>query len=228
MELSLDDISKYLGVTLNTIQRWVRQGKLPIQRKGANYTFRKQDLQKWASKNNLVLSFNKQASAEVQDILLPSLSDTVKNGGIYYNVSGNNVESVLRAALNEMHNLPSDLKDDDLKDELFCKLMERENVVSTGVGNGIAIPHPRVQSDKLEKSMMFICFLETPIEYNAIDNKPVSVLFILLCQSLEIHLHVLSTLSFCLRNSAFATFIKTAPDHGSIFERIESFQNEMV
>ena len=154
---------------------------------------------------------------------MPSLSDAIKNGGIYYSVAGDNVESTLRAALNEMHNIPF-----DLKDELFDKLMERENVLSTGVGNGIAIPHPRMQSDKLENSMLSICFLENPIEYNALDNKPVSVLFILLCQSLEIHLHILSTLSFCLRNREFATFIKTAPDHGSIFERVESFQNEMA
>ncbi|MCK5313396.1 MAG: PTS sugar transporter subunit IIA [Desulfobacteraceae bacterium] len=222
MELSLDDISKYLGVALNTVQRWVRQGKMPIQRKGANYTFRKQDLQKWASNNNLILSFDKEAITEVQDTLLPSLSDALKNGGIYYNVSGDNVETALKAALNAIDNIPL-----DLKNELFGKLMERENVLSTGVGNGIAIPHPRAQSDKLESSMLSICFLENPIEYNALDNKPVSVLFILLCQSLEIHLHVLSTLSFCLRNNAFVSFLKTAPDHGLIFEKIEAFQNEM-
>ena len=223
MELSLDDIANHLGVTLNTVQRWVRQGKLPVQRKGVNYTFRKQDLKKWASQNNLVLSFNENTRAEEQEGVLPSLSDTIKNGGVYYNVAGNNVESTLKAALNKMQNIPS-----DLKDELFGKLMEREEVVSTGVGNGLAIPHPRVQSDKLEKSMVSICFLDNPIEYNALDNKPVSVLFILLCQSLEIHLHVLSTLSFCLRNSDFTAFIKTAPDHGAILERIETFQNEMV
>ena len=222
MELSLDDISKYLGVALNTVQRWVRQGKMPIQRKGANYTFRKQDLQKWASNNNLVLSFNKEATPEVQETPLPSLSDAIKNGGIYYNVSGDNVDSALRAALNGIHNIPL-----DLKDELIAKLMERENILSTGVGNGIAIPHPRVQSDQLENSMLSICFLENPIEYNAIDNKPVSVLFILLCQSLEIHLHILSTISFCLRNNEFVAFLKTAPDHEAIFERIETFQNEM-
>ena len=218
----MDDISKYLGVALNTVQRWVRQGKMPIQRKGTNYTFRKQDLQKWASNNNLVLSFDKEVTPEVQETLLPSLSDTIKNGGIYYNVKGDNVESALRAALNEMRNIPL-----DLKDELTAKLMERENILSTGVGNGIAIPHPREQFDKLDNSMLSICFLENPIEYNALDNKPVSVLFILLCKSLEIHLHVLSTISFCLRNNAFVAFLKTAPDHEAIFERIEAFQNEM-
>lgn len=115
----------------------------------------------------------------------------------------------------------------DLKEELYVKLMERENILSTGVGNGIAIPHPRAQSDRLENSMLSICFLENPIEYNAMDNKPVSVLFILLCQSLEIHLHILSTLSFCLRDNAFAAFIKTAPDQEAIFKRIETFQDEM-
>jgi nitrogen PTS system EIIA component len=223
MELSLSDISKHLGVALDTAQRWARQGKLPIQRKGRNYTFRTKDLQKWASKNNLVLSFDKNTKAEEQDNLLPCLSDTIKSGGIYYNVPGDNIESVLKASLAAIDKIPS-----EMKDELFGKLMERENVVSTGVGNGIAIPHPRVQPEKLEHSMMSVCFLENPIEYNAMDNKPVSVLFILLCQSLEIHLHVLSTLSFCLRNNEFTEFIKTAPDDDLIFEKIETFQKAMI
>jgi len=154
---------------------------------------------------------------------LPTLSDVIENGGIYYNISGDSVEFVLKSSLNEVQGISS-----DLKDELFVKLVERENILSTGVGNGIAIPHPRIQFDKLEKSMLSICFLENPVDYNAVDNKPVSVLFILLCQSLEIHLHILSTLSFCLRNNEFSAFIKTAPGHGAIFERIAVLQDEMA
>jgi PTS system nitrogen regulatory IIA component len=223
MELSLEDIARHLGVALNTVQRWVRQGKLPVQRKGLNYTFKKQNLKKWAAKHNLVLSFNDKKEKDIKDLVLPDLSAVIKNGGIYYNIQGDSVDSVLKSALDAIQNIPF-----DLKEELAKRLIERENVLSTGIGNGIAIPHPREQFDKLENSMLAICFLENEIEYNALDKRPVSVLFILLCKSLEIHLHVLSTLSFCLRDSGFVSFIKSAPDYDKLIERIEKFQNDMV
>lgn len=221
MELSLTDISNYLGVTANTIQRWVRQGKLPVKRKGANYIFAQKEIEKWSKKHNISLYPNKTGS-EKEAVLLPTLSQTIENGGIYYDIEADSIQTALGFSLDNMENIPS-----RLKNELFNKLFERENVSSTGLGNGIAIPHPREQQEQLDQSMTAVCFLKNPIEYNALDKKPVSVLFILLCKSLEIHLHILSTLSFCLRDAEFSTFIKSAPDPDSILERIKNFQNAM-
>lgn len=223
MQLSLPDISKYIGVAENTILRWVRQGKIPVKQKGNLFIFQRSALEKWASRHNITLASDKKQADEAPKATLPTLSEAIENGGIYYNITGNTVEDVLSSALENIQSIPS-----ELKSELFEKLIEREKVLSTGVGNGIAIPHPRMQPDKLSQSMLAICFLEKPIDYKAMDHKPVSVLFILLCPSLEIHLHILSTLSFCLRNIEFSNFIKSVPDQQTILEQVEIFQKQMA
>ncbi len=217
MELSVFELSKHLGVATNTIERWVRQGNLPVSKKGRNFRFRSSDLEKWAIKHNIKLSLlNKEKpKKEVQPVL--SLSEAVQSGGVYYDIPGNDVESVLEAAIAEIVKIPEDFKID-----LLERLIERENALSTGIGNGFAIPHPREQLSYLENPIVCICFLKHPVDYNALDNKPVSTLFFILCPELKMHLHLLSSLSFCLKDNEFTAFLESKPDLDQLIEKIDA------
>jgi mannitol/fructose-specific phosphotransferase system IIA component (Ntr-type) len=73
---------------------------------------------------------------------------------------------------------------------------------STGVGDGIALPHVRNPAVlELATPMVCLCFLEAPVEFNALDGKPVNTLFVPLSPDVRIHLHLLSRISFALRHS---------------------------
>lgn len=61
---------------------------------------------------------------------------------------------------------------------IFETLIERERLGSTGMGQGIAIPHGRIAN--LERITGFFARLETPIAYDAVDNQPVDLVFMLL------------------------------------------------
>lgn len=63
-------------------------------------------------------------------------------------------------------------------DEIFRALMEREQLGSTGVGSGIAIPHCRVES--CEEIIGSLITLATPVDFDAIDDKHVDILFVLI------------------------------------------------
>ncbi len=218
MELSVFDLSKYLGVVPDTIERWVRQGKLPVSKDGGNYRFRTSELQKWASKHNICLNIlDKKALKNNQAVI--SLSCAVENGGVYFDIRGNDVAGVLKACLEKISKLPEDFKAD-----LFDRLIEREQALSTGIGNGIAIPHPRVQLGYLNEPLVAVCFLENPVDYNALDQQPVNVLFFILCPDLKLHLQLLSSLSFCLRDKSFTRFLKSRPDPTILVEKIEVLQ----
>ena len=219
MELSVFDLSKYLGVVPDTIERWVRQGKLPVSQKGAKYKFQQVELEKWAVKHNISMnSLDKKISEKEKESVIP-LSVAVQNGGVYVDVPGNNVNSVLTAAIEKFTNIP-----EDTRAQLLERLIERESALSTGIGKGIAIPHPREQLTDIPCPMVCICFLEHPVDYKAIDNQPESVLFFLLCPSLKLHLHLLSALSFCLRDGQFTSFLKSKPDPIQLIEKIETLQ----
>jgi len=62
---------------------------------------------------------------------------------------------------------------------VFEAILTREKMGSTGIGNGIAIPHGKVEEDTLRAVGVFVQ-LETPIAFDAIDNQPVDLLFALL------------------------------------------------
>ncbi|MBU1342419.1 MAG: PTS sugar transporter subunit IIA [Proteobacteria bacterium] len=219
MELSVFDLSKHLGVVPDTIERWVRQGKLPVSKKGSKYWFRINELEKWALKHNISLNLSDKGTSEKQNDFDIPLSVAIQNGGIYIDIQGNDVTSVLKSSIGKISDIP-----DDFKTDLLDRLIEREQALSTGIGNGIAIPHPREQLTYLARPIVCVCFLANPVDYKALDRQPVSILFFLLCPSLKLHLHLLSALSFCLRDSQFTSFLKSRPNPDQLIEKIEALQ----
>lgn len=221
MELSVLDLSKYLEVSPDTVERWLRQGKLPVSRRGANVSFEIKELENWASKRNINLKLTDKTRVKKQPSSDVSLSDAIHKGGVYSDINANSVETVLQACLDKNANIP-----EEFKPELFEQLLEREQALSTGIGNGVAIPHPRQQQSYLDCPMVSVFYLSEPVDYNALDNKPVSVLFIILCPVLKMHLQLLSSLSFCLREPTFLDFLKTQPGIDDLIDQIQLVQEK--
>ena len=68
--------------------------------------------------------------------------------------------------------------------KIFETLMERERLGTTGVGQGIAIPHGRLGD--IDEIAGVFARLETPIDYDAVDNQPVDLVFMLLAEPINI------------------------------------------
>ena len=78
---------------------------------------------------------------------------------------------------------------------VFQSLIERERLGSTGVGNGVALPHGRVKG--LQKAIGAFAILSEPMDYESIDNQPVNLVFALLVpeEATEEHLQLLAQLA---------------------------------
>ena len=91
-------------------------------------------------------------------------------------------------------------------------ILARESLGSTGFGGGIAIPHVRNPIVlHIPRPMITLCFLETPIEFGAIDGMPVHTLFTLVSPTVRAHLHLLSRLTYGLRLPDFSRRSVTRP-----------------
>lgn len=93
---------------------------------------------------------------------------------------------------------------------IFEALIERERLGSTGVGHGIAIPHARLpEMTRLEG---FFARLETPIDFDAVDDEPVDLVFLLLVpeESGADHLKALARISRLLRNEGVTRDLRQA------------------
>ncbi len=216
MELSVFDLSKHLGVTTSTIERWLRQGKLPVSLRGANIKFQVKELEMWASKHNLELKITQDPAPEIAQKPEISLSSAILNGGIYIDIPGHDTESALKESISKISAVP-----EEHKQGLLARLLEREAALSTGIGGGIAIPHPREQVAFLDNPVVSVCFLKNDVDYKALDHQPVSALFILLCPELKMHLKLLSSLSFCLKNQNFIQFLKDQPGEDNLVSKID-------
>jgi nitrogen PTS system EIIA component len=223
MKLPIDRLSQGLGLSSKKVERWISQGKIPVRQDGTSCSFNQAALERWARNNYLSFSLPDADKKNEPVLQLENLLPAMKRGGVYYNIEGQSIEEVLQNAVEELLGLS-----DDSKQILTQRLIEREELTSTGIGKGVAIPHPRGPiSGMEEKPLLCTCFLKTAIDYKSVDDRPVSVLFILLSPSTKGHLHLLSRLAFCVRDDAFVSFLETMPEADLLFKEISKFETQL-
>ena len=101
--------------------------------------------------------------------------------------------------------------------EIFDTLMQRERLGSTGVGRGIAIPHGRMAG--LPRIVSVFARLDEPIDFEALDNEPVDLIFLLLApeQAGADHLKALARISRLLREPSTIERLRSSRDRAAIY-----------
>ncbi len=102
--------------------------------------------------------------------------------------------------------------------ELFECMLSREKMGSTGIGNGIAIPHARMNSNDRAVAVLLQC--EQPIEFDAIDNRPVDLLFALLVpeEQCKEHLKTLSCMAEKLNDKQTLKQLRNAQSDQELYD----------
>jgi nitrogen PTS system EIIA component len=222
MDLNVRDSARLLKVSEKTIYRWVQQGKLPAYRVNEQYRFNRAELLEWATSQRLNVSpeiFVEPAGSDGAS----GLGEAIRAGGIHYRVSGADKSQVLRSVVDLMP-LP------DLVDRQFLLqvLLARESLGSTAVGNGIALPHVRNPVVMhVQRPIVTLCFLERPIDFDALDGSPVHTLFTLLSPTVRAHLHTLGRISFSLQQPAFSEVIRRQGSRDEIIEACEAIDRSI-
>jgi len=106
--------------------------------------------------------------------------------------------------------------------EVFETILQREKLGSTGVGNGIAIPHGKLQA--LDHIVGVFARLTRPVDFDALDDQPVDLVFLLLAPegSGADHLKALSKVARLLRDRDTVANIRDAHDAGSLYALMTS------
>jgi PTS system nitrogen regulatory IIA component len=105
-------------------------------------------------------------------------------------------------------------------DGIKAALMAREHLGSTGVGRGVAIPHARI--DGLKQPFGMFARIEPAIDFGAIDDQPVDLVFLLLTplHGSVSHLSALAAISRRLRDPATAAAVRAAANGGEIYDNL--------
>lgn len=146
------------------------------------------------------------------------IGDLFIRGGVFSDIEAETPIAVYEQVCPKMH-LPASVT----CESFLTGLCEREKIMSTAVGRGIAIPHCRGTILKNDNEQQIaVCYLKHPIDMNAPDGRKVAVMFVLLTSNSQTHLQVLSRLAELFKNDGFVAMLNR---HASAEELAEAARN---
>jgi PTS system nitrogen regulatory IIA component len=134
--------------------------------------------------------------------------------------------STKKQALLELADKASELSEIPAR-EIFDSLLQRERLGSTGIGDGVAIPHGKL--NRLDAIFGVFARLDHPIDFDALDGAPVDLIFMLITpeSSGADHLKALACAARMLRHPATVAAIRATRDAGALYALItRESQNE--
>ncbi|HOS30713.1 MAG TPA: PTS sugar transporter subunit IIA, partial [Treponemataceae bacterium] len=181
--LTIEEVAKYLRVSERTVYDWAQKGEVPSGKIGTVWRFKKSEIEKWV--NDRLSSGSRPSPSgtqiQVKNILSP---DRI----IFLN------HSTKHDALVELANNLSTAPQVKNAQELSVEILKREELMSTAIGRGIAIPHVRLSS-VTDLVMSVGISKHDIIDFQTIDDTPVKLLF-MIAASYNQHAYYLQTLSF--------------------------------
>jgi PTS system nitrogen regulatory IIA component len=193
-----------LKVPEKTIVRWIKDNFMPVNRVGEQYRFDRTQLLEWATARDIAIGEDFFRTTSAPEASQDSIAAALRAGGIFHDLRAPDKVSALRVVVEAMH-LPAGVD----RGFLLTVLLAREDMSSTGVGDGVAIPHVRNPIIlKVNQPFIALGLLERPIDFGALDGQPVFALFTMICPTPREHLHMLSRLAFALRDDEFKAAIE--------------------
>lgn len=196
MILTLKELANYLRVNERTIQRMLKTGQIQGVKIGGQWRFN-------GSQIDRIFFPDKQSNPDpvplselIHSHLAIPLSRMLREDRIILDIRADSVATAVDALTEPFARKTLLLDTQDLRH----RLLQREELLSTGIGNGIAIPHPRDPIPTLREPSVIVIGRSVPgVPYNALDGKPVHLFFLLCCQNIELHLHMMGRLAQLLR-----------------------------
>lgn len=120
--------------------------------------------------------------------------------------------------LNKMIDVFDDQVSKDQLEEIRASVFEREDIMSTGVGKNLAIPHGKAKS--IDKNYASFALLKKPLDYNSIDNEPVTMVFLLAGpqKNNSAHIKLLSRISRLMNSTTFRETLSKCNTSKEIYE----------
>jgi len=231
--LSVDAVAEYLHLTPADVERRVKDQAIPCERRGDRVVFRKSDIDAWASRRILGLPGPRLAAYHEKSTRgtrrwLPEgtlLPEALRRGGVSSAMAAKTKASVLRdlVALAEKTGQVCDAR------ELLASLEAREELGSTALPGGFALPHPRFQQPYLfEASFVVVGRTIQEIHFGAPDGRPTDLFFLICGQDDRLHLHTLARFCLMARNTDVLNQLRQAPDPESMRDCLIAAEQQVL
>ncbi len=199
--MTIEEVADYLRVSERTVYEWAQKGSIPAGKLGTAWRFRRQDIERWVGERLNTNAYRRPAAATpISEILTPERVILLELAQ----------KSEVLDALVERLATASQIKD---QEELRREIFRREELMSTGIGFGVAVPHVRLTS--VEDLTLAVGIAQKDVlDYASLDEQPVRIVCMLAARFDQHaqYLKALGAISGLLRDKAVRTQLINAPD----------------
>ncbi|QBG48475.1 helix-turn-helix domain-containing protein [Verrucomicrobia bacterium S94] len=178
--MTIEEVAEYLRVSERTVYDWAQKGDLPGGKLGTTWRFKRSDVENWVNSR-----ISQQMPAKKKGM---TSSATLTAERILILEEGDK-DTVLRNLVDLLAETPFVHN----REELLKGIFAREELMSTGIGFGVGVPHVRI--DSVSDLVMAVAVCKKPISgYSSLDNQPVQIVCMLAARS-DQHAKYIRTLS---------------------------------
>jgi excisionase family DNA binding protein len=196
--MNLRDVARHLQLNEKTVSQMAQEGRLPAQKVARGWRFSRTAVDEWQSRRpNIVQQLPTEATGLPEPLTIAGSMDV---GRMNLKLRGTDKDAVLH----ELVSLVIEPTQKRQADFFFQALKAREDLCSTCVNEGVAIPHARNALIGLVDKPLLAYGRHTPgIDFGAMDGKPVQHFFLLCAPSVREHLKLLARLTRVLHGVGF-------------------------
>ena len=223
MDLKLKDVASLLNISEGTLRRWANEGVVPAYRLNRQYRFNRTEIEDWLLRKKLGRGAKKERGELGLGELQFSLFRAMHHGVVLKHAVAQTKGELIHCCMREMASR-FDL-DADVLTDLF---MDREHMMSTGLGYGIAVPHTRDFLLHTHFDVVSVVYPQEPLDYGSLDGEPVHTCFFLFASDDRRHLNLLSKIAHLSHTPAARHFLQQQPSKEDLLEYIKRWEGQLV
>ena len=221
MDLSIEEVSLLLQVSEDVIKKWLDDGKIPGYKLQNEIRFNREEIEDWVVRSHNEVQID--TSEFNQGTQQFNLYRAIHKGHVIIDVEGSTKQALIQNTVTAI------AKDLDVNPQgLTDMLIERENLMSTALNEGVALPHTRDFLLSKAYDMVTLVFPKEPIEYGALDGKPVHSLFFLFACEGKRHLNLLAKIAFFCNQKQHIELLKQKPNKKELLHAIHTWEAELM
>jgi len=222
--LTLPEVAQFLKVAEKTVLRMVHRGEIPCMKIASQWRFMRSVLDDWLLSKMQVVPRNDLSKIIETDSTVMPLSRLTEERLILPNIQKGSKEAVLKQ-------LTAPLRVNNLleNDQHFLRLLlQREEMASTAIGKGVAIPHVRnPEAVSTSTPLLVIGACREGTDFSSPDGLPVHLFFLLYTDSVAVHLRTISKITRIAGNDDFRTEALKADGSTSIMNLLIRFETKL-
>jgi len=233
MMFNLDEVAAYLHISVQDVERLVREQAIPFEYQGKRSIFRRKEIDGWAHQrimgmnHDKLADFHRVTTARAHDLSLGHaiMPELIKLEGINPDMSAKTKPSLIRSIVKLAETTELVIYPDDLQESI----VEREKLCSTALSGGFALMHTLHHDPYLfEDSFIVLARTIQPIPFRAVDGQMTNLFFLLCCQDNRIHQHVLARMCMMCQRTSMILDLHAAETSDEILQIMIDKEQELI